>query len=400
MWRRIKNFAHLLEAIVANAIFGFPSSKLKVLAITGTDGKTTTSTLLYHILKTAGKNVALISTVAAYVGDTEIDTGFHVTNPSSFALQRLLRKIASKNIEFVVLEITSHGIDQNRNWGIHPLIGAITNVTHEHLDYHKTYENYLETKAKLLLASKTAVLNKDAQDSYEKLLRIVKKAGIPFEPVSVKAMPSKITRAARRRFGQEAYNLENVSVAAGIVKQLLVNEQDIAEAVKTFPGVKGRMEEIANERGIKIIVDFAHTPNALSQALTTLRKEMGEGKGRLISVFGCAGLRDHTKRPIMGKIAADIADLAIFTAEDPRTEDVWTIINQMKSGVESGHDKIVSIADRYEAISFALNKFAKPGDVIAITGKGHEKSMNFAGTEYPWSDQEAVKKVLLGEEHF
>ncbi len=370
-----------------------------MLAITGTDGKTTTSTLLYHILKSAGKNVALISTVAAYIGDEEIDTGFHVTNPSSFALQRILKKVADKGMEFVVLEITSHGIDQNRNWGIHPEVAGITNVTHEHLDYHKSFDNYLATKDKLLIGSNYGVLNKDAAESYEKLLRILKQAGTPHDVVSIKGLSTKVMRAARRRFGQETYNFENVALAAGFCRRLGVGEEVVALALKSFPGVKGRMEEIANDRGIKIIVDFAHTPNALERALATLKAEMGNKSGRLISVFGCAGLRDISKRPMMGKIATQIADLAVFTAEDPRSEDIWTIINQMKSGVTSGHDKIVSMADRYQAISFAVSQ-AKPGDVIAITGKGHEKSMNIAGTEYPWSDQEAVKKVLLGEQQF
>lgn len=402
MWRQIKNFAHLVEAVLASTVYGFPASRLKILAITGTDGKTTTASLLYHVLKQAGKNVALISTVAAYIGSEEIDTGFHVTNPSSFALQKLLKKISRSGMEYVVLETTSHGIDQNRNWGIHPEISAITNVTHEHLDYHRTYENYLVTKSKLLLQSAFVILNQDAQASFEKLKNIVTRANIPHDVVSIDELPTKVLRAARRRFGQEHYNLENVAVTLGFCRKLGISEKDMVGGIKTFPGVKGRMEEIPNQKGFKIIVDFAHTPNALLQALTTLQRNKNKGKtsGRLISVFGCAGLRDVSKRPMMGRIAAELADLVVFTAEDPRTEDIWTIINQMKSGVKAGHDKIVSIADRYTAIAFAINQLAKTSDTIVISGKGHERSMNIDGTEYDWSDQEAVKKVLSGKERF
>lgn len=397
MWRSIKNFIHLLEAMLANALYGFPAKKLKVIAITGTDGKTTTASLLYHILKTAGKNVALISTVAAYIGEEEIDTGFHVTNPSSFALQRLLRKIVAARMEFVILETTSHGIDQNRNWGIKPELAAVTNVTHEHLDYHKTFDQYLKTKAKLLISADHAFLNADAKESFESLQRILKQRKTVFSVVSLEGMPNKIMRVARKRFGDENYNFENVAVAADMTKEIVTSE-DIVKAIKTFPGVRGRMEEIPNDRGLTIIVDFAHTPNALEQALKAIRKKMTSGK--LIVVFGCAGLRDIGKRPKMGKIAGEHSDLAIFTAEDPRAEDIWTIINQMKSGVTGNHDKIVSIADRYNAIQFAIDKLAKANDTILITGKGHEKSMNLGGKEYDWSDQEAVKKVLLGEAHF
>ncbi len=402
MWRSLKNLGHLLEAVLANLIYGFPSRRLKVLCITGTDGKTTTATLLYQMLKTAGKNVALISTVAAFIGDSEIDTGFHVTNPSSFALQRLLRRIVKAKMEYVVLEITSHGIDQNRNWGIHPEISGITNVTHEHLDYHKTFERYLATKAKLLTDSEFAVLNSDAKDSFESLVHIVKRSGVPFSIVSVKTLSSRLKRVAKKRFGEESYNFENVAVAVGIAHQLGIGDEAITTAIKSFAGVKGRMEEIENDRKLKLIVDFAHTPNALERALITVREKMNKQKqaGRLIVVFGCAGLRDIDKRPLMGGIAAKLTDMAVFTAEDPRTEDVWTIINQMKSGVVIGHDKIVSIADRFKAIEFAINKLAMEGDTILITGKGHERSMNIEGKELDYSDQEAIKKILVGETHF
>ncbi|PWU23958.1 UDP-N-acetylmuramoyl-L-alanyl-D-glutamate--2,6-diaminopimelate ligase [Candidatus Cerribacteria bacterium 'Amazon FNV 2010 28 9'] len=393
MLRTLKNTVHYLEALSANLIYGFPANRLKVLAITGTDGKTTTTTLLYHILKTAGKKVALISTVAAYIGDEEIDTGFHVTNPSPFALQKLLAQVVRKDIEYVVLEITSHGIDQYRNVGIIPIIAGITNVTHEHLDYHKTYEAYLQTKARLLQKSKHAILNKDAKESFGKLLNLVKNSHVPFDVVTTQKMNRSLREVAQKRFEGQAYNIENTALASKMAELVGVDEKTIAHAVATFPGVKGRMEEIKNNKGLRIIVDFAHTPNGLEQALKAARKQTMP-KASLIVIFGCAGLRDHSKRPMMGDIATRLADFAVFTAEDPRNENIWSIINQMKSGIKTGHDKVVSMPDREEAIAFALTHLAKKGDTVIICGKGHEKSMNIGGAEYPWSDQDAVRTVL------
>lgn len=408
----------MFEAIVANIFYGFPSRKLKIIAITGTDGKTTTTTLLYHMLKKAGLKVALVSTVAAFIGDEEIDTGFHVTTPSPFSLQKLLRLIANKHFEYVVLEVTSHGIDQNRVWGIHPTIAAITNVTHEHLDYHKNFQNYAETKAKILLRSTLSLLNQDAKESFGLLQSILEKNGIQkttFEekkeglsqayiPIGVDTLTRKLRQTTFKRFGDQEYNYQNVTIASSIAKQLSVKEKTILSALEHFPGVPGRMEEVARWRGIRVIVDFAHTPNALEQALLSVsshptenRRKTGSEKqrngGRLIVVFGCAGLRDHTKRPLMGEIASRIADFVVLTAEDPRTEDVWAIIAQIKSGVKGNHGKIVTIADRYQAIEFALTHLARPGDTVIVTGKGHEKSMCFGTVEAPWSDQEAIRKI-------
>lgn len=399
MVRQIKNLVHLGIAVVANICFGLPSKKLKVIAITGTDGKTTSSTLIYHVLHQAGLKVALISTVAAFIGEEEIDTGFHVTTPSPFALQKLLKRILDQGFEYVVLEVTSHGIDQNRVWGIHPYIGAITNVTHEHLDYHKTFSHYLATKAKLLLRSQTALINDDAKDSVNELKAILNAHQYPFETFAVDQIPKKLRDAVEKRFGAQHYNRQNSALTIAIAKKLGVKDRVISQAILQFPGVAGRMQKIVNKRGLTIIVDFAHTPNALEVALLSLQskstaKATKGHRGKLILVFGCAGLRDASKRPLMGEIASRLADHVILTAEDPRTEDVWSIIHQIKSGVQSGHQKVVSIADRYTAIEFALNTLAHPGDTILITGKGHEKSMCFGTTEYPWSDQQAVHSVL------
>lgn len=400
MIQKYKNFYHLIQAILANVLYGFPSRRLKVIAITGTDGKTTTSSLVYHILKQAKFRVALISTVAAYIGDKEIDTGFHVTTPSSFQLQKLLNRVVGQGMEYVVIEVTSHGLDQNRVWGITPALAGVTNVTHEHLDYHKSFEHYAYTKSKLLTHAKRAYINADAKESYSSLKEILESVQPNLISYAFDQTPKRIRTAIFQRFGDQEYNYQNSALASAIAKDCKVKEKIIAKAIENFPGVKGRMQEVPNKLGLKILVDFAHTPNALEHILVSLVKDKGQRpkvkNGNLIVIFGCAGLRDHTKRPLMGEIATRLADYVILTAEDPRTEDIWSIISQIKSGVKTGHQKVISIPDRKEAIRFALRNLAKSGDTVLIAGKGHESSMAFGTIEVPWSDPETVALVLSG----
>lgn len=389
---QLKRPYHLAKGILANLLYGFPSRSLNVIAVTGTDGKTTTSTLIYHILKTAGKKVALISTVAAYIGDEEIDTGFHVTSPEEFALQKLLRRIADEGFEYVVLEATSHGIYQHRLFGITPTVSVLTNITHEHLDYHKTYENYLVVKTSLLARSKMAVIN--AEDvSYGKVRSLLSVSQTVVVPYTRGIFPKKLEETVKKRF-PEAYNRMNAAAAYVAACELSVKEGIIAKAVSSFPQIPGRMENIPNSRGITVVVDFAHTPNALKEALTALKRAKKPTQ-KLIAVFGAAGLRDSSKRSEMGEVSARLADEVVLTAEDPRTEDVNVIIRQIKEGIGGNYGHVHEIADRKKAIEFALKTLAKHGDIVGVFGKGHEKSINLDGKrELPWSDQETVKQVL------
>ncbi len=384
----------LLKGVTAQIRYGFPAKKIEVIAITGTDGKTTTSTLLYHILHSANKEVGLISTVAAYIGAKEIDTGLHVTAPTPDKLQRFIKKMTDEKLKYLVLEITSHGAYQYRNWGIQPKIAGITNVSHEHLDYHLTYDNYLEAKALVLQKASTVFLNQDDRSFYELKDKLnTREQNINSYSAEEKLDP-KIETAIHKKF-PEKYNQMNARLAASIASEIGLEPKEIAASIKSFPGVPGRMEEVANKQGLNIIIDFAHTSNGLLSALTALRKRTDKhNSGKLISVLGCAGLRDKGKRPKMGKISTDLSDLAVFTAEDPRTENVWAIIRQMKEQLTENHDKIISIADRGEAIEFALTELAEPGDTVVIFGKGPEKSMCIGHKEHPWSDKKAVKKIL------
>ncbi|MEK7598094.1 MAG: Mur ligase family protein [Patescibacteria group bacterium] len=351
--QQFKNIYHLFQAILANLFYGFPSRRLKVIGVTGTDGKTTTTHLIAHILKSAGKKVSFISSVVA--------EGFHVTTPSSFALQKLLKQSADNHDEYFVLETTSHALDQNRVWGIKYEIGVITNITHEHLDYHKTFEDYTKTKLRLIEMSKVGVKNT------EKIENIVKK--IP---------------------NLTEFNQRNYSSAYLVCKELGLSDGMILKAMKTFKLPKGRFDLVYNKE-FKVIIDFAHTPNALLQLLPAIRKLYLKKGRRLIHVFGSAGLRDFTKRPLMGEASDKFSDIIILTEEDYRTEDPKKICQQITTGMKNKDYQI--ILDRQQAINKAI-KIAKKDDVVVLTGKAHEKSLCRGKTEYPWDEYEAVIKAL------
>ena len=387
MLRSLKGLYHLLVAIAANIWFGFPSRKLTVIGITGTDGKTTTTTITYEILKGSGFKTSMITSVHAVIAGKSYDTGFHVTTPSAWWVQKYLREAVDHGDTHFLLEVTSHALSQFRVWGVKFAVGAITNVTHEHLDWHGTYENYLQTKLQLLQASKIVVLNRDDTVVYDEAIARLRRKKIVTYGIRRDAMISTKTHP----FATELpgiFNQYNCLAALGIADALGVDKKKAAHAIKIFKGVVGRMEVI-QEKPFGIIVDFAHTPNAITQVLKTVRLLT---KKHLIHVFGSAGLRDHTKRPLMGNASAEFADVIVLTEEDYRTEDVNRIIEEIASGIPPIKE-VHTFPNREEAISFALHA-ARPGDLVIITGKGHEKSLCRGTIEYPWNDQECVKKIL------
>lgn len=398
--KAVNYLKHLPLALLALLFYRFPSRRLKVIGVTGTDGKTTTVSLIYEILKEARLSVAMISTVSAKIGNEEIDTGFHVTAPDPWLLQKLLRRMADSGIKYVVLEVTSHGLDQFRLLGINFEIGVLTNVTRDHLDYHKTFENYRQAKLILLNKAKIAVLNKD-DESFEFMRTTLGRSNLGRSNLGNKTITYSVNKEAdftpkkfafkTKLLGQ--YNQYNCLAAIASASKLGVTDTIIKKVVAAFQGVKGRMEEIKEGQNFNVIVDFAHTPNALEQALTTLKEQLSKGS-KLIAVFGAAGLRDRGKRPMMGAVAGKIADLVVLTAEDPRTEKAEEICEEIAVGCRSVGVEPKIILDREEAIRYAL-KEAKKNDIVAICGKGHEKSMCFGVTEYPWSDQETVRKILI-----
>lgn len=371
----------MFQAILANIIYGFPSRRLKVIGVTGTDGKTTTTHLIAHILKSTNRKVSYVSSVYASIAGKEYDIGFHVTTPSPFSLEKFLKQSADNKDEYFILETTSHALDQNRVWGIIYEIGVLTNVTHEHLDYHKDYEEYLRTKVSLLEMAKISIVNED-DESFSYLSQKLKGKSQKYNSKLkiLDELPS-LTK----------FNQYNYSAAYTVCKQLGLNDEEILRGMSTFKLPKGRLE-LVYDKGFKVIIDFAHTPNAFANLLPEIRKKYLKKGGKLIHVFGSAGLRDFTKRPLMGLMSSKYADQIILTEEDFRTEKPEDICKQIISGIENDRPYKV-IINREQAIFKAI-AMAKKGDAVVLTGKSHEKSLCRGKTEYPWSEHEAVIKAL------
>lgn len=387
MLRSLKGLYHLLVAIAANIWFGFPSRKLTVIGITGTDGKTTTTTLIYEMLKAAGYKTSMITSVHAVIAGKSYDTGFHVTTPSAWWVQKYLRDAVNHGDTHTVLEVTSHALSQSRVWGVGFAVGVLTNVTHEHLDWHGTYEKYLQTKLSLLRRTKIAVLNRDDAEVYDRAIGTLRNKKVVTYGIRRDAIVTPKTHVFSTML-PGLFNQYNCLAALAAAEALGIDKKRATRAIRKFRGVYGRME-VLQEKPVIVIVDFAHTPNAITQALKTAKAMT---KKQLIHVFGSAGLRDTTKRPIMGNASAEFADVIILTEEDYRTEDVREIIEEIASGIPPDKE-VHKIPNRQDAIEFALLT-ARLGDLVIITGKGHEKSLCRGKIEYPWSDQECVKKIL------
>lgn len=382
MIQDIKNIYHLIIAFLANVYFFWPGKKLKVIGVTGTDGKTTTVNMIYHILKKSNKKVSMLSTLGAVINGKTYDTGFHVTTPSPFALQRLLNKAFIGGVEYFILEVTSHALDQNRVWGVPFVIGAVTNVTKEHLDYHKNYENYLSAKGKLLLSSRRSILNKEdkSYDTYSKY-------PIKFFSYGTRSGDLTLKQIKIPSFLDD-FNILNALCASSVCLNLGLGKEEIENALKSFKLPLGRLDMVFDE-DFKVVIDFAHTPNAFEKVLKNLRPKV---KGKIIHVFGSAGKRDKSKRPLMGEISSRFSDLLILTSEDPRGEDAMSIISDIKTGIKT-KSQVKEITNRKEAIEFAISQ-ATQDDLVLITGKAHEKSMNYKGKEEPWDEYAVVKKAL------
>lgn len=413
-------------AYLAAAFHGFPARLLSVIGVTGTDGKTTTCNLLHQILKSAGLPTGMISTVNALVGDRALDTGFHVTTPDALDVQSYLLQMVEVGMSHVILEATSHGLSQHRVSACDFDMGVVTNITHEHLDFHGSYDAYQAAKGLLFAAlgetpekksrpHRGAVLNRD-DPSFLYLSEITKvdfltygaskNADIRPEVVEMTSEGLSFRVVGRDLEGTPfslfvstplvgEFNLTNclaaITLARGI---MLLPDETVVAGLASFPGVPGRMEKINIGQDFQALVDFAHTPNALRQALETARKLT---QGRVITLFGSAGLRDRLKRRLMAETAAELADFTILTSEDPRSESLNVIVDEMalglvaRGGVEG--QTFQRVPDRREAMRVAVQR-AKAGDLVIACGKGHEQSMCFGETEYPWDDRIAMRAAL------
>lgn len=411
----------LALAHLSAAFYGFPARYLTVIGVTGTDGKTTTSNLIFQILLAAGLRAGIISTVNAIIGSEILDTGFHVTTPEAPDVQRYLNRMATNGLTHVVLESTSHGLAQHRVTGCEFDIGVVTNITHEHLDFHGSYEGYRVAKARLFTElgmtrqkahgnPRLGILNQD-DSSYEYLRAVTpvktlayglgRGADVRAEEIQYRPDGSRFI-AVGPGFRQPIdcnlvgdFNISNCLAAiAATVVGLNLTPEDAASGIRALQGVPGRMESIQMGQDFTAIVDFAHTPNALRVALQTVRKLTG---GKVIAIFGSAGLRDRAKRRMMAEVSLELADLTILTAEDPRTEALDDILAEMadaarlRGGVEGVN--FIRVPDRGQAIRQAV-QLARPGDLVVACGKGHEQSMCFGTTEYAWDDRIALKAAL------
>lgn len=409
-------------AHLSAAFYGFPGRKLTVIGVTGTDGKTTTTNLIYQILLTAGIRAGMISTVNAMIGNKAIDTGFHVTTPEAPDVQRYLALMVGAGLTHAVVEATSHGLAQERVTAVEFDVAVVTNITHEHLDYHQTYEGYQKAKARLFdFLDQTVtkphgnlrigVLNRD-DGSYAYLPGHTRGKKIAYslqaergdlwaEDLQFEPDGTRFTICtAEHRFPARTslvgrFNVANcLAAAACTLLGLGLSEEAVQKGIEAMDGIPGRMERIDMGQAFTAIVDFAHTPNALHRALETARELTS---GRVIAVFGSAGLRDREKRRMMAETSAELADITVLTAEDPRTESLDAILAEMaaaaerRGGVEG--ETFFRVPDRGDAIRRAV-ALAHPGDLVMACGKGHEQSMCFGETEYLWDDRTAMRAAL------
>lgn len=415
-------------AWLAAAWHDFPSRQLIVLGVTGTDGKTSTANMLFAVLQAAGLRAGLLSTIKAVIGGSEEPLALHVTTPEAPAVQHYLRRMVDAGLTHCVLEATSIGLAQHRVGAIDFDVAIVTNITHEHLDYHGSWEAYFAAKARLFTALqgdesripshnafkqrlvKTAVLNRD-DESYAALAAI----GAPQQcsyaihrPADVTAVDLTFSAHDTRftlRLGEETaldiatplvgeFNVYNLLAAATAARALGIAPAALRTGLESIIALSGRMERIDRGQDFLVIVDFAHTPNALEKALRAARRMT---TGRLITVFGSAGKRDVAKRRLMAELSAQLADFSVLTAEDPRTESLDEILAMMaegcrhRGGVEG--ETFWRVPDRGRAIYHALT-LAQPPDLVLICGKGHEQSMCFGTVEYPWDDRSATRAAL------
>jgi UDP-N-acetylmuramoyl-L-alanyl-D-glutamate--2,6-diaminopimelate ligase len=403
------------------AFYGYPSRRLRMIGITGTDGKTTTVHLTASMMESAGFPVGYISTVHARIGVENMDTGLHTTTPSALELQRFLLGMVEAGVEYAIIEVSSHALDQERVAGCDFDVAVMTNFSNEHLDYHGTPERYLEAKAKLFDSlngsyrkpgtPKVVVLNQE-DGSYSRLKDVLADRRYTYaidqpasfwasEPyLSAQGTEFNIHGPTGAYFVQMPllgrFNIYNALAACCVAYSQGILIGAIQQGLESLPGVPGRMEAIDEGQDFSVLVDFAVTPNALRNALE-LARSLSPEDNRVIVVFGCAGLRDTQKRPVMGEVAASLADAVIITADDPRTEDLGSIMAEIAEGCETAGkrcgDGYWAVGDRAEAIEYAL-RMAQQGDVVLLAGKGHEKSLAIGNEEFPWDEAEVARAAL------
>lgn len=414
----IEPYGHLAEAMLLNTVNGFPGKDLKVIGVTGTNGKTSTSFLIHRMLYEAGYKVGLMSTVGYGVGADINPQIHHMTNVSVPELMQRLKWMKEQGVEWLVLETTSHALAQNRVWGIPFSVAVMTNVTHEHLDYHKTFERYRDAKRELFKLTnknkkgmRTGVINAEdpsaalfAGDVQNPLQYGLEKGDVQAKNVKLSPSGSEYSATYKgvayniRCRLPGSFNVYNSLAAVCVGIQLGMSKEHIEQGIAALEGVEGRMTRIDEGQDFDVIVDFAHTPDSFEKLFKDLKPVV---KGRLIVMFGSAGRRDEAKRAVQGELAGRFCDEVVVTEEDDRDIDGLEIMNQIAAGAEQAgklrQKDLFLVHDRTEAIQFAINR-AQAGDTVLLLGKGHEKTIERVDGEHDWDEigiaHAAAKQVV------
>lgn len=387
--------------LIASSFYGNPSAKLKLVGVTGTNGKTTTTTLLYQLFKNLGFKTGLISTVVNKIGD--IDVPATHTTPNAIALNQLLSEMVEAGCDYCFMEVSSHALVQGRVAGVEFAGAVFTNLSHDHLDYHKTFKEYIGAKKILfdnLSSNAFAIINTDdkngrvmVQNSKANVLSYALKSGADFK---TKVLENQFSGLQLNLNGNDLwvrligdFNAYNLTAVYAVATQFMDDELEVLAALSNLDNVEGRFEYIQSPNKVMGIVDYAHTPDALENVLKTI-KNIRTGNEQVITIVGCGGDRDKTKRPLMANAACVYSDRVILTADNPRTENPDTIIDEMKSGVSPvDFKKVLAITNRKEAIKTA-SALAEPGDIILVAGKGHENYQEINGERFPFDDMEVL----------
>jgi UDP-N-acetylmuramoyl-L-alanyl-D-glutamate--2,6-diaminopimelate ligase len=432
----LKVIYHKVRFLISNYTSGQPDKKLKLIGVTGSSGKSTTAFMIYHILKESNIKVGLISTVGAYMDGEEIDIGLHVTTPDAHNIPKLLRKMVLHNCEYAVIEVSSHALSQGRLGFLQFDLSTITNITSDHLDWHKSWENYAEAKSKIVEMTRrdgTVILNADDKKGTEYLedrfSDISNLSFVKYSKNDITENKSDDTQSFKFQgikfyipvFG--SYNILNALASTLISKVVGVPVLQSSKALSTFKTLPGHME-ILKASNPKIILDFAHNTDSLEKSLIEVKNSL-KHKGKLIAVFGSAGLRDIKKRYDMGLSAAKYCDIVIVVPEDPRTESLYEINSKIIKGCEDGglgvnhrfsnHNEYISKKEKlesergiysfdYEEVQARIDgielgiELSKKDDILITQGKGHEKSLCFGKTEHPYDEKKVIHKLLKSKD--
>lgn len=413
LFRRVEPFGHLVEAMIMTARYGFPARKLRIIGVTGTNGKTTTSFMIHRMLHEAGIKVALLTTVANGIGADIVPSKQHITTAQAGILQRRLRDYARAGVEWVVVETSSHSLAQHRIWGIPYEIGVLTNITVDHLDYHGTFERYVEAKRELFKITnrnglRFGVVNADDPSAEKFIKTVANHTTYGVHAGDLKASDVTLSSSGSRytvKVGGDSYkikvqipgefNVYNSLAAMAVGRKLGLTVAQIEKGIAALEGVEGRMNTIDEGQAFKVIIDFASTPDAFTNFFESVRPLT---KGTLITVFGSAGRRDESKRPLQGSIAAKYADIVILTEEDDRDVDGAQILEEIAAGARKAGKKdgvdLFLVPRREEAIGLAMTYAKNANDVVTLLGKGHEKTIERADGEYEWNEAQVAREAL------